>query len=79
MFELFYHCSNNGDGSASVHFHSSKEDAKIAEYAEDEGWGESSVNRVTLKVEDNKLYFYELLFNEALRKFVYEWVEVKTS
>lgn len=49
--ELFYSISNNGDGSASVHFFKSHEDAKAFDKYEQEhydGWGESEHFKETL-------------------------------
>ena len=69
-FKLYYNCRNGGDGSVSVDFHNSEAEAEKAEENMDEGWGESSVNSVRLKIEDGKLYFRK--YNG---KFV--WVEVK--
>jgi hypothetical protein len=41
-FKLHYHVSNNGDGSASVHFHETAEEAEKADSELEEGWGDSS-------------------------------------
>jgi len=38
-FRLHYHISNNGDGSASVHFHKTAKEAEKADEAQSEGWG----------------------------------------
>lgn len=65
-FELHYHISDNGDGSASVWFHLNEKEAEEADEAE-EGWGESCNSSVTLMVKDDKLYYRESG----------DWVEVK--
>lgn len=70
IFELHYHCSNGGDGSVSVNFHKTEQDAESADAAQDEGWGESSASSVKLKLEDGKLYYED--YNGAGR----EWVEM---
>lgn len=59
IFQLHYHISNGGDGSASVHFHKTAKEAADADekMSEDgEGWGESCNGSETLKFEDGKLY-----------------------
>jgi len=59
MFQLHYHCENNGDGSVSVKFHGSEKEAEAADAAMDDGWGESSASCVKLKFEDGKLFYLE--------------------
>lgn len=75
MFELHYHCKNNGDGSVSVEFHESKQAAEKADEEMDEGWGESSASSVKLKVEDGKLYFQT--YEDVEGKYQKVWKVVK--
>lgn len=60
-FYLNYHVSNNGDGSATPRFHTSKADAKQAERVAleefGEGWGESCVGYVTLRIHGDNIQF----------------------
>ncbi len=70
-FELHYHVSNGGDGSASVHFHQSKQAATKADEDMEEGWGEPCNGSVKLKVEDGKLFFRE--FERVNGKYEYVW------
>jgi hypothetical protein len=58
-FRLHYHLSNNGDGSASAHFHETAKEAEKADEQLDEGWGECCASYVELKVEDGKVFFKE--------------------
>ena len=69
-FELFYNCSNGGDGSVSVKLHQTKELANKAEESMDIGWGESSVGSIKIKAENGKL-FYEVYGDKG-----FEWVEL---
>jgi hypothetical protein len=78
-FKLFYNCRNGGDGSVSVDFFPNK---KLADKAEseselEEGWGESSVGDVILKIEDGKILFQEMVWDEKNSKFNYIWHELK--
>jgi hypothetical protein len=73
-FELHYHLTNNGDGSASARFHQTEEEAEKADEAMDEGWGESSASSVRLKYEDGKIYFRE--YQRIDGKYQYVWVEI---
>jgi hypothetical protein len=54
-FILHYNVSNNGDGSASVHFHDNSEQAEAADEAQEEGWGESSASSLELQIQDGKI------------------------
>lgn len=72
-FRLHYHLQNNGDGSASVVFHSSKKEAEDAEEKDLEegrdGWGESCVSFVDLKVEGDQIVRVEDEYVEETKKF----------
>lgn len=60
MAKLHYHISNNGDGSASVHFHQTYDEAVEADEKESEsgdGWGESCNGSVNLKVVDGQIFY----------------------
>lgn len=76
-FKLNYYITNNGDGSASVHFTSSEAEAEKADEELEEGWGESCNGDVTVKVENGKLYFRN--FQEVKGKYDYVWVEAKQA
>ena len=75
MFKLHYHCSNGGDGSVSVHFHQSAEEAEKADEAMDEGWGESSASYITLKVYRGLLYYRDHEYVDGKQKEVWKPVE----
>lgn len=55
QYKLPYHCTDNGDGSASVQFHKTIEEAEKADEEMEDGWGESSADYVELKIEGGKL------------------------
>lgn len=76
-FKLPYYVENCGDGSVSVEFCQSEEEADAKDAAMDEGWGESSASFVKLKVVDNKLYYETYEYNEKARKGGYVWKEVR--
>ena len=76
--KLHYYCVNGGDGSAGVQFCETKKDAEKADEEQNEkgdGWGESSVNSVTLKVEDGKIFFQS--FERVGNKYERVWKEIK--
>ena len=77
MFRLHYHCQNGGDGSANVQFHENKERAKKADESQSEGWGESSASSVELKVEDGKIFFKSLEWNDEKKKYDWVWKPVE--
>ncbi len=76
-FKLPFYCSNGGDGSVSVRFCQSLEEAETKDSEMEEGWGESSARSVKIKVEDNKL-FYEK-FESVDGKYQYVWKEVEEA
>lgn len=57
IIELFYNCQDCGDGSVNVRFYKTEQQAIDAEEYEIEnggnGWGESSVGRIKLKLDSN--------------------------
>lgn len=69
MFELFYHVSNNGDGSVSVHFHQTMDRATKADdkAQEGEGWGEASTGSVVLKVDEQGRISFKALKEVLVR------------
>lgn len=74
MFKLHYHVINCGDGSVSVHFHQTEQQAKDADKKMDEGWGESSANYIDLKIENGQIYFKEYVcINEEESDYEYKW------
>jgi hypothetical protein len=73
--KLWYYCSNNGDGSVTVNFCRSAEEAVEIDEAQEEGWGESSVGYANLSIEDGKLYLEKMVFNPSGMKT--EKIEVK--
>lgn len=73
-FKLPYRVSNGGDGSVSVHFHVSEQAAEKEEEGDSEGWGESSVSSVNIKVEDGKLFFQTHQYID--KKYQQVWIEV---
>jgi acylphosphatase len=74
-FTLPYYISNNGDGSASVHFTSTEAEADKADEELEEGWGEPCSSTIKIKVENDKLYFRD--FQRVNGKYDYVWIEVK--
>lgn len=74
MFKLHYYVSNGGDGSATVHFMPTLDEAKQEDEEQPEGWGESSAGTVNLKVEDGKLYFEKAIWDPGYKRV---WVEVQ--
>lgn len=56
-FELFYHISNQGDGSAAVYFHKTNKEAEKADEKMDEGWGEPCNGSLSLRLVEGKLYY----------------------
>lgn len=63
MPKLYYHCESDGCGSVLVHFHVTEKEANDAEEKDyedsGEGWGDSSVGEVELKVVDGKIFICE--------------------
>lgn len=59
FFKLHYHISNNGDNTASVHLHRTKEEADKADEEMGDGWGESCSGYETIKLEKGKLFYKE--------------------
>jgi hypothetical protein len=80
-FKLHYHVSNNGDGSASVHFHETAEEAEKADSELEEGWGDSSASYIELKTEmhgGRPEVFYKTLKWDAKKKVHYEiWHKIE--
>lgn len=76
-FRLYYHISNNGDGSASACFHKTEQEAKKADEEMEEGWGESSASHVDLELVDGKLYFYNYEYNGKKGKYEYVKIPVR--
>ena len=74
IFELPYHIENNGDGSASVEFHKTMEEAEKADEDLEEGWGEDCSSSVDLKIEDGKLFFRKMEYQKS--KVVEVWIEL---
>lgn len=77
--KLYYHCSNGGDGSVSVHLHQTEEAADKADEEMEEGWGESSAGSIELKydAETQKILYkdYELIDG----KYQKIWKELEQS
>lgn len=74
-FELFYNCRNNGDGSVSVDLHENETIANEVEENMYEGWGESSVSSIKLKLKGKKLFYSQ--YKDIDGKFEKVWIEVK--
>lgn len=51
--DVYYACMNNGDGSVSLEWFLTEEEADSAEYGQDEGWGESCVRSVETFIGSN--------------------------
>lgn len=68
-FVLPYHISNNGDGSASVHFHATIKDAEKAEAGMNEPWGEDCASSKDLYLDENGLFFNRLVWDSKNRRF----------
>lgn len=77
MFNLHYRCVNNGDGSASVEFHNTKLEAETEEEAEEESWGDSSVDSLILDIQDGKIVRKSLEWNG--KKHVTKWVPLEET
>lgn len=76
-FDLPYWVSNNGDGSVSVKFLQTLEDAELEDEAQEEGWAESSAYTVRLKVENNQLFLRK---NNYIRgKWVESWLPIQVQ
>lgn len=43
---VYYACMNGGDGSVSLEWYLTEDEAEYAEYGQDQGWGESCVGSV---------------------------------
>ena len=56
-FRLPFWVENGGDGSASVNFTPTSEEAERSDREQSEGWGESSASNVDLKIEGDQIYF----------------------
>ena len=72
--KIYYCVINGGDGSASVQFFQTEEEAGKRDEEQCEGWGESSVSSIELKIEDGKTLF-KTYVNEP--KFERVWKEIK--
>ena len=55
--KLFYNVINTGDGSVYVNFHADESSAKEEDESQEEGYAESSVSSLTLKVIDGNICF----------------------
>ena len=75
MFQLFYYCQNNGDGSASVRFCPTEQKAKEGDESQSEPFAEPSVSSVQLKVKGNKLYYGKMNWMKGKM----EWHEIKPT
>lgn len=58
-FKLFYWISNDGDGSGSVHFTKTEQEAIEAEEKQPEGFAEETVSWIDLRVESGQILFRE--------------------
>ncbi len=74
-FLLHYHISNNGDGSASVHFHSSEDEAKAADEKLEEGWGECCAGEVKIKLENNQVFYRD--YQEVGGHYTWVWLPLE--
>lgn len=74
--DLFYCVKNLGDGSVAVKFHANKKLAKKEDENQPEGWGESTVSSVKLKIIDGKIYFRKYGWNEN-DEFEDRWIELQ--
>ncbi len=54
--KLHYYVENGGDGSASVRFANSREEAEKLDEGQSEPWAEASASHVELKIMDGKIY-----------------------
>ena len=78
VFQVHFRCNNQGDGSVRVDFHQNKEVVEQIEENENEtgeGWAESSVDTLKLKMEDGKLYFR--VYEEVGGKYGWVWKEAE--
>ncbi len=71
-FTLPYMVSNGGDGSANVVFYPTYREALQADDNQPMGWGESSADKLRLKVEDGKLFYWAYVGGRP----AFAWVEV---
>ena len=74
-FQLYYWCSNNGDGSVSVHPNSDEALAEKLDEAQDEGWGESSAGQIDLQIKNGQLCYRETEWNG--KKIIDKWLPIK--
>lgn len=55
--KLYYNVINAGDGSVYVNFHQDEQSAKTEDESQEEGYAESSVSSITLKIIDGNICF----------------------
>jgi len=56
-FKLYYNVINAGDGSVYTNFHADENSAKEEDESQEEGFAESSVSSITLKIIDRDICF----------------------
>lgn len=69
MFRLHYHVSNNGDGSASVYFHSTAKKAEQEDETQAEGWGEPTASYVDLEIVGGKIVRRADIWDAKTKKY----------
>lgn len=74
VFKIPYYVSNGGDGSVTVRFTTTLKQAEKADEELEEGWGESSVDSLHIRVDDEKVYIR--LYEEVDGKYQFVWRQV---
>ena len=69
--KLHYSISNNGDGSASVHFYGTAEEAEQADEDASEPFAEDTAGYLSLEVENGKVYFDAGKYEKVGKNYVY--------
>lgn len=77
MFRLHYYVQNNGDGSASVKFQATEQDAEAGDEGQSEGWGESSASSLRLDIQDGVIVRWEMVYDSETKKYNGVWVPLE--
>lgn len=77
MFKLNFYVQSGGDGSANVKFTSTAEEAEQADENQSEPWGDPSADSLTLKVENNEIFYRKLEWTGKKHKEV--WIPLEKA
>ncbi len=77
IFNLYCSIGGHGDGSASVLFHKTENEAKKKDESQDDRYSESTVKQIQLKAIDGKIYRFNEYYNYEKSEWIREWTELE--